>query len=49
MFKILTQIVKGTQAGVKNSLEGVADISSVTVNAVKRVTVDTFNPHYSSG
>lgn len=43
MFKFLSKVVKAANGGIVASLEGVTDISTTLVKAVKRITVNTLN------
>ena len=42
MFKFLSKVAKGTKGAIVASLDGAADVASVTVSAVKNITVNTF-------
>jgi hypothetical protein len=43
MFKFLSKVVKGANGGIVASLEGITDISTTLIKAVKRITVDTLS------
>ena len=43
MFKFVSKVVNGAKGGIVASLEGVTDISTTLIKAVKRITVDTLS------
>ena len=43
MFKFLSKVVNSAKGGIVASLDGVTDVSTTLVKAVKRITVDTLS------